>query len=80
MKHLTKLLVFAVLAFFGTGCMSSADIGEEGFLFNSYGKGIKGDVIYSATTTSHLPWEDMITYDVKEQSSFYEIKIYWYRN
>lgn len=60
----------AVVLFF----MSWQDVepGEEGFIYRPYGNGVDTQVTYNEGTQFIAPWNEMITYNVLQQSETYQ--------
>tara|TARA_R110002072_G_scaffold282761_2_gene445930 strand:+ start:28074 stop:28946 length:873 start_codon:yes stop_codon:yes gene_type:complete len=75
-KKIGKFVVIGVLAlilivmFF----MSWQDVepGEEGFIYRPYGGGVDTEVSYNEGTQFIAPWNEMITYNVLQQSKTYQ--------
>ena len=49
--------------------------GNEGFVYKPYGGGISKELIYEEGTYFIAPWNNMITYNVRQQSKQYESKV-----
>lgn len=65
-------LVLIILLF-----MSWQDVepGEEGFIYKPYGGGVDTTKHYSEGTYLIAPWNDIITYNVRQQSRSYESQV-----
>ncbi|GIR58946.1 MAG: hypothetical protein CM15mP65_15270 [Crocinitomicaceae bacterium] len=78
-KNILKTALFGgigaifIIIFF----MSWTDIdpGEEGFVYRPYTGGIDTSENYSEGTYFIMPWNEMITYNVLQQSRNYESKV-----
>jgi prohibitin 1 len=57
--------------------MSWTDVnpGEEGFVYRPYGGGVEKDVKYREGTIFILPWNEMITYNTRQQSQNYTSEV-----
>ncbi len=78
LKGILKIVVgivlavtLAIFAFSGT----TIKPGEEGFLFDSLGGGVNKEMIYSEGYVWHLPWKEMIVYNVQFKSHKYTAKV-----
>jgi prohibitin 1 len=49
--------------------------GEQGFVYRPYGVGVEKDNTYNEGTTFILPWNEMITYNVRQQSQNYTSEV-----
>lgn len=49
--------------------------GSEGFMYKPYGGGLVEDVVYVEGTYFIAPWNDMITYNTRQQSKNYESQV-----
>jgi regulator of protease activity HflC (stomatin/prohibitin superfamily) len=74
-KHIALGVIglFALVIFF----MSWEDVepGEEGFLYSPYGGGVNQKTNYSEGTFFIAPWNDIITYNIRQQSRNYESQV-----
>lgn len=54
--------------------MSWKDVepGEQGFIYRPYGGGVDKENIYDEGTKFIAPWNDMITYNIRQQSKTYD--------
>ncbi len=57
--------------------MSWTDVnpGEEGFVYRPYGGGVETEKIYKEGTMFILPWNEMITYNTRQQSQNYSSEV-----
>ncbi len=75
-KKITRYVMIGILGlvllilFF----MSWTDVapGEEGFVYRPYGGGVDKEQVYSEGTIFIAPWNEMITYNVRQQSKNYQ--------
>lgn len=51
------------------------DPGEEGFIYKPYGGGVDTSKYYAEGTYLVAPWNDIITYNVRQQSRSYESQV-----
>lgn len=65
-------LILVVLFF-----MSWQDVkpGEEGFIFRPYGNGVDKEMAYNEGTIFIAPWNEMITYNTRQQSKNYTSEV-----
>ncbi|MCH2232003.1 MAG: prohibitin family protein [Crocinitomicaceae bacterium] len=65
-------LILVVLFF-----MSWQDVkpGEEGFIFRPYGNGVDKEMTYNEGTQFIAPWNEMITYNTRQQSKNYTSEV-----
>jgi prohibitin 1 len=74
-KNITKLIVLGVILLiaFIVFLMSWKDVdpGEQGFIYSPYGGGVDKDFTYDEGTIFIAPWNEMITYNVRQQSETY---------
>lgn len=78
LKGIFKIALGVVLAItIGIFAFSGTTIkpGEEGFLFDSFGGGVNKTMIYTEGYVPHLPWKEMITYNVQYKSHKYTAKV-----
>jgi len=79
MKHPIKTIGFGILGLLVviTLFMSWQDVepGEEGFLYSPYGGGVNMDKTYNEGTYLIAPWNDIITYNIRQQSRNYESQV-----
>jgi len=79
MKNQIKLIglgivgLFVIIFLF----MSWEDVepGQEGFLYSPYGGGVNTEVNYNEGTYFIAPWNDIITYNIRQQSRNYESQV-----
>lgn len=77
-KNILKIVSgIALVALIFTFAFSGTTIkpGEEGFLFDSFGNGVDRTKVYSEGYTPHLPWKEMIIYNVRNKSYKYTAKV-----
>ena len=57
--------------------MSFQDVnpGEEGFIYRPYGDGVDKENVFAEGTQLIAPWNEMITYNVRQQSKTYTSKV-----
>ncbi len=57
--------------------MSFQDVnpGEEGFIYRPYGAGVDRENVFTEGTQLIAPWNEMITYNVRQQSKSYTSKV-----
>ena len=57
--------------------MSFQDVnpGEEGFIYRPYGAGVDKENVFAEGTQLIAPWNEMITYNVRQQSKTYTSKV-----
>lgn len=78
-KRMIKLIglgvfgLFAIIALFMS--WEDVDPGEEGFLYSPYGGGVNQETSYSEGTFFIAPWNDIITYNIRQQSRNYESQV-----
>jgi regulator of protease activity HflC (stomatin/prohibitin superfamily) len=65
-------LILIILLFMS---WQDVDPGEEGFIYKPYGGGLDTTVNYSEGTYLVAPWNDIITYNVRQQSRSYESQV-----
>ncbi len=51
------------------------DPGEQGFVYAPYGDGVNEDMIYDEGTQLIAPWNEMITYNVRQQSKEFSSEV-----
>lgn len=66
-------LLIAIIIFFAS--WTDVDPGEQGFVYRPYGVGVEKDIIYNEGTVFILPWNEMITYNVRQQSKNYTSEV-----
>ena len=75
-KKITRYVVLGVVGFIAIiiVAMSWQDIepGEQGFVYRPYGGGVDKENIYDEGTKFIMPWNEMITYNVRQQSKTYD--------
>lgn len=54
---------------------TSVEPGEQGFIYRPYGGGVEKDKTYDEGTIFIAPWNEMITYNVRQQSRSYESQV-----
>lgn len=54
---------------------TDVDPGQEGFIYRPYSGGIDTTHVYQEGTTMIAPWNEMITYNVRQQSRNYESQV-----
>lgn len=64
-------ITIGIFAFSGT----TIKPGEEGTLFDSFGGGMETEMVYSEGYIPHLPWKEMIIYNVQNKAYKYEAKV-----
>ncbi|PCI28442.1 hypothetical protein COB55_03915 [Candidatus Wolfebacteria bacterium] len=74
MKKITNMFMIGMLSIMFMSC-ASIEPGEEGFMFYPYGDGVEKDHPYSEGVITKAPWNDMITYNVLQQSRTYESSV-----
>ena len=78
-KNLGRLIALGVLvvSLFIVFLMSWTDVnpGEQGFIYRPYGGGVEKDKTYNEGTIFIAPWNEMITYNVRQQSRSYESQV-----
>jgi regulator of protease activity HflC (stomatin/prohibitin superfamily) len=65
------VITLAIFAFSGT----TIKPGEEGTLFDSFGDGMETEMVYTEGYVPHLPWKEMIVYNVQNKSYKYQAKV-----
>lgn len=65
------VILISIFAFSGT----TIKPGEEGFLFDSFGNGVDKTKTYTEGYVPHLPWKEMIVYNVRNKSYKYTAKV-----
>ncbi|NOQ73058.1 MAG: hypothetical protein GQ574_13700 [Crocinitomix sp.] len=65
--------LIAVILFF----MSWSDVepGEQGFIYRPYGGGVDQDITYDDGTFFIAPWNEMITYNIRQESKNYTSEV-----
>lgn len=66
-------VIFGLILLFSS--WESVDMGEEGFLYRPYGDGVDTSKTYHEGTFMVAPWNDIITYNVRQQSSTYQSQV-----
>jgi regulator of protease activity HflC (stomatin/prohibitin superfamily) len=66
MKKIFGYLSVMMVVLF-TSC-ATVEPGHEGFMFKQYSGGVEKDVIYKDGTHAVAPWNEMITYDMREKT------------
>lgn len=51
------------------------DPGEQGFIYSPYGNGVDQELVYNEGTIFIAPWNEMITYNIRQQSKNYESEV-----
>jgi regulator of protease activity HflC (stomatin/prohibitin superfamily) len=78
-KKIGRLIALGVILLiaFILFLMSWTDVnpGEQGFIYRPYGGGVEKDKIYNEGTIFIAPWNEMITYNVRQQSRSYESQV-----
>ena len=74
-KHIAlgAIGLFALVIFFMS--WEDVDPGEEGFLYSPYGGGVNQQTNYTEGTFFIAPWNDIITYNIRQQSRNYESQV-----
>jgi regulator of protease activity HflC (stomatin/prohibitin superfamily) len=79
MKHPIKTVGFGIISLVVviTLFMSWQDVkpGDEGFLYSPYNGGVNTEISYKEGTYLIAPWNDIITYNVRQQSRNYESQV-----
>ncbi len=74
-KNIGRLIALGVILLiaFIVFLMSWTDVepGEQGFIYSPYGGGVDQDVTYDEGTFFIAPWNEMITYNIRQQSETY---------
>ncbi|MEX1001138.1 MAG: prohibitin family protein [Crocinitomicaceae bacterium] len=67
------IALIAIILFF----MSWSDVkpGEEGFIYRPYGGGVDKENTYNEGTIFIAPWNEMITYNIRQQSKDYASEV-----
>lgn len=65
--------IFALILFFSS--WTDVDPGEEGFIYKPYGMGVDTVKSYNEGTVFIAPWNDMVRYNVRQQSRSYESQV-----
>jgi regulator of protease activity HflC (stomatin/prohibitin superfamily) len=65
------VITLAIFAFSGT----TIKPGEEGTLFDSFGGGMETEMVYTEGYVPHLPWKEMIVYNVQNKAYKYQAKV-----
>ena len=65
--------LIAVIIFLAS--WQDVDPGEQGFVYRPYGVGVEKDNVYNEGTTFILPWNEMITYNIRQQSKNYSSEV-----
>lgn len=66
--------IFALFFLILVGC-TEVKPGDEGFMYYQYGDGIDAETIYSEGTHSCAPWNEMITYNTRQQTQSYNLSV-----
>ena len=66
------LLIFLFLFFMS---WQDVDPGEEGFIYRPYGSGVDKENVYTEGTQFIAPWNEIITYNIRQQSKSYTSKV-----
>lgn len=78
-KNLTRYIIIGVIGFILLILffMSWSDVnpGEEGFVYRPYGGGVDTENTYKEGTVFIAPWNEMITYNTRQQSKSYESQV-----
>jgi prohibitin 1 len=79
MKNQIKLIGLGVLGLFVVIFLfmswEDVDPGEEGFLYSPYGGGVNKEASYNEGTYFIAPWNDIITYNIRQQSRNFESQV-----
>jgi regulator of protease activity HflC (stomatin/prohibitin superfamily) len=74
-KHIGKYIALGVIVLiaFIVFLMSWTDVdpGEQGFIYRPYGGGVEKEITYDEGTIFIAPWNEMITYNIRQQSKSY---------
>ena len=77
-----KIFRWALLGIFGLVVLvlffmawQDVDPGEEGFIYKPYGGGVDTSKSYSEGTYLIAPWNEIITYNIRQQSRSYESQV-----
>lgn len=65
------VITLGIFAFSGT----TIKPGEEGTLFDSFGGGMETEMVYTEGYVPHLPWKEMIIYNVQNKAYKYQAKV-----
>lgn len=65
------VITLGIFAFSGT----TIKPGEEGTLFDSFGGGMETEMVYTEGYVPHLPWKEMIVYNVQNKAYKYQAKV-----
>lgn len=78
-KNIGRLIALGVilLILFIIFLMSWTDVnpGEQGFIYRPYGGGVDKEKVYDEGTIFIAPWNEMITYNVRQQSESYQSEV-----
>lgn len=78
-KNLARYIVLGVIGFILliVFFMSWTDVapGEEGFVYRPYGGGVDKTEVYQEGTFFIAPWNEMITYNIRQQSQDYNSEV-----
>lgn len=65
-------VVFVILIF---TMWTDVDPGEEGFMYYPYSDGVDTSRVYSEGSTTIAPWNEMITYNIRQQNRKYSCSV-----
>lgn len=68
----SSVLLFLVLSL---GACTQIEVGQKGVLFRPYSGGLDKEHVYNEGVEWVAPWNDMIVYDVREQSRDYKSQV-----
>ncbi len=69
------VILLAVIAIFSNSTFVNIDAGESGVLFKKFGGGLDKDNVYGQGFHFVMPWNQMITYDIREKMAKEEMKV-----
>ena len=79
-KNLTKYIIIGVISVIALVLFfmswSDVDPGEQGFIYRPYGGGVDKEKIYNEGTIFIAPWNEMITYNTRQQSKSWNRVLY----
>lgn len=78
-KNIGRYLAFGVIALIAIILffMSWTDVnpGQQGFIYRPYGNGMDKEITYDEGTIFIAPWNEMITYNIRQQSKNYSSEV-----
>jgi regulator of protease activity HflC (stomatin/prohibitin superfamily) len=71
-RYITYGVIALILLIMFFMSWQSVEPGEQGFVYRPYGGGVDKETIYDEGTKFIAPWNEMITYNIRQQSKTYD--------